>query len=184
MTTVLQSCRQFCQVYLDDIVIFSKTADEHLQHLQQVLQCLNQSNLKLNPPKCTIAQSTINYLGHTVTSTTITPLNDKINAILNLKEPRTLKEANRFIGGMAWYRKFIPKFAEVAAPIHAITNLTKTNRYKFKWKEPQSKAFHELKKMLTTAPLLLQFPVDSHPVILSTDASDLGIGGVLHQEIN
>ncbi|CAF4346813.1 unnamed protein product, partial [Didymodactylos carnosus] len=122
MTNVLQSCRQFCQVYLDDG--------------------------------------------------------------LNLKEPRTLKEANRFIGGMASYRKFIPKFAEVAAPIHAVTNLTKTNRYKFKWKEPQSKTFHELKRMLITASLLLQFPVDSHPVIPSTDASDLGIGGVLHQEIN
>jgi hypothetical protein len=90
MSTVLEPCRPFCQVYLDDIVVFSKSINEHVQHLHQVLQCLYQNNLKLNPSKCMIAQPKIDYLGHTITSTTITPLNEKIDAILRLKEPRTL----------------------------------------------------------------------------------------------
>ncbi|CAF1105827.1 unnamed protein product, partial [Didymodactylos carnosus] len=179
MSTVLQSCRQFCPVYLDDIIIFSSTVEEHLDHLQKVLECLNRNNLKLDPLKCSIVQSKINYLDHTITASVIIPWNDKINAILKLKEPRTLKQANHFIGALSWYRKFIPRFAEVAASIHAITNLTKKNRHKFKWNQKQSQAFYELKKMLTTARLLLQFPDDSKPLILSTDASNLGVGGVL-----
>ncbi|CAF4395313.1 unnamed protein product, partial [Didymodactylos carnosus] len=160
MNTVLEPCRDYCQVYLDDIVIPSKSMEDHLLHVQQVLEKLNISNLKLNPPKCSLAQSQINYLRHTITATTITPLNEKINAILNLKEPRTLKEANRFIGGIAWYRK-----------------------YKFKWGHEQSLAFHKLKTMLTTEPLILKYPVDTKPLMLSTDASKIGIGGVLYQEI-
>ncbi|CAF0823357.1 unnamed protein product [Didymodactylos carnosus] len=184
MSTVLQTCRSYCQVYLDDIVVFSRSIEEHVQHLYQVLECLLQNNLKLNPPKCTIAQPKIDYLGHTITETTVTPLNDKINAILRLKEPRTLEEANHFLGAIAWYRKFIPKFAEIAAPIHAVTNLTKKNRHKFKWQEQQSNSFYELQEKLTTAPLLLQFPNDKYPLILSTDASNKGIGGVLRQEID
>ncbi|CAF1321574.1 unnamed protein product [Didymodactylos carnosus] len=184
MSTVLESCRHFCEVYLDDIVIFSKTAEEHLDHVYKVLQCLRQNNTKLNPPKCSIAQPKIDYLGHSITATTISPLNEKINAILKLQEPRTLKEANRFIGAIAWYRKFIKRFAEVAAPIHSVTNLTKKTRHKFRWGDDQFLAFHQLKNMRTTAPLLLQFSIEGKPLILSTDASDVGIGGVLQQEID
>ncbi|CAF1522730.1 unnamed protein product [Didymodactylos carnosus] len=142
---------------------------EHLAHIQKVLECLNRNNLKLNPLKCSTAQTKISYLGHTITASAIIPLNDKINAILRLKEPRTLKEANQFIGVLSSYRKFIPRFPEVAAPIHAITNLTTKNRHKFKCEQKQSKIFYELNKMLTTAPLLLQFPDDSKPLILSGD---------------
>ncbi|CAF1525917.1 unnamed protein product [Rotaria sp. Silwood1] len=111
-------------------------------------------------------------------------MNEKIEAILRIQEPRTLAQANRFLGSLGWYRKFLPKFAEVAAPIHAVTNLTRPNRRKFKWQTAQSKAFHQLKEMLTTEPLFLHFPVDDLPVVLTTDASDIGIGGVLQQEIN
>ncbi|CAF0758678.1 unnamed protein product [Didymodactylos carnosus] len=184
MSTALESCRQFCQVYLDDIVVFSKSYDQHLVHMKKVFECLKENNLQLNPSKCSIAHSNIDCLGYTITKKTITPLNDKINAILKLSEPRTLKQANKSIGAIAWYRKFIKKFAEVAAPIHAVTNLTKANRHKFRRTKDQSAAFYELKKMLTTAPLLLNFLDDSRPIILSTDLSDYGIGGVLQREIN
>ena len=85
---------------------------------------------------------------------------------------------------MNWYRKFIPHFATVAAPIHAVTNLTKANRRKFHWKFAQSKAFHSLKQFLINTPLFLRFPVDNVPLILTTDASNVGIGGVLQQEID
>ncbi|CAF4585648.1 unnamed protein product, partial [Didymodactylos carnosus] len=101
MNNVLEPCRHFSQVYLDDIIIFSKITEEHIIHVHEVLGKLSANNLKINPPKCSLARQQIDYLGHTITATSITPLNDKIKAILDLKEPRTLREANRFIGGIS-----------------------------------------------------------------------------------
>ncbi|CAF4135629.1 unnamed protein product [Didymodactylos carnosus] len=184
MINTLKSCRSFCLVYLDDIIVFSNSFDEHLDHLNQVFTALRDKQIVLNPPKCEIAVQKINYLGHTITKDTVTPMNDRIKAILEIKEPRTLPQANKFIGALSWYRKFLPHFATLAAPIHTVTNLTKANRHKFKWKEEQRKAFNNLKQILTSQPLFLNFPVDNKPLILTTDASAIGIGGVLQQEVN
>ena len=184
MTDILKSCRPFCLVYLDDIVVFSKSFPDHLQHLRSVFSALQDKNIVLNPPKCELAVQQINYLGHTINKHSIKPMKDKIDAILQIQEPRTLAQANRFLGSLGWYRKFLPNFADVAAPIHAVTNLTKPNRKKFKWETAQSKAFHKLKEMLITEPLFLHFPIDNLPLILTTDASDIGIGGILQQEVN
>lgn len=184
MTDTLKSCRLFSLVYLDDIIVFSKSFEEHLHHLEKVLAALQAKSLVLNPPKCVFAVAQIDYLGHTVSHTKITPMKEKIQAILDIKEPRSLAQANKFIGSLNWYRKFIPNFASVAAPLHAVTNLTKDKRYKFKWKYAQSNAFHELKRMLVTAPLFLHYPVEGVPLILTTDASGIGIGGVLQQEVD
>ncbi|CAF1458242.1 unnamed protein product [Rotaria sordida] len=111
-------------------------------------------------------------------------MKEKIEAILAIHEPRSLAQANKFIGALSWYRKFIPHFATIAAPIHAVTNLTKDRRNKFQWKYAQSKAFHDLKQMLISKPLFLHYPVNNVPLMLTTDASAIGIGGVLQQEID
>ncbi|CAF1471289.1 unnamed protein product, partial [Rotaria magnacalcarata] len=182
MTDTLKSCRQFCLVYLDDIIVFSKSFPDHLDHLRRVFLALQTKNLVLNPSKCQIAAQKIDYLGHTISKDCIKPMKDKIVAILRINEPRTLGQANRFVGALGWYRKFLPNFATIAAPIHAVTNLTKSNRRKFKWQHAQSEAFRQLKKMLTNEPLFLHYPVDELPLILTTDASDIGIGGVLQQK--
>lgn len=184
MSDTLQSCRQFSFVYLDDIIVFSKSPDEHFNHLKQVFSALLSKQFVLNPPKCEIMVSTIDYLGHTIDATTISPLDEKIQAIINIKEPDTLARANKFLGALSWYRKFIPKFATLAAPINTVTNLTKQDRRKFKWSSEQSEAFHKLKQLLTTTPLFLHFPLNEHPLILTTDASNFAIGGVLQQEVN
>ena len=184
MSNTLKSCRQFCFVYLDDIIVFSKTYKDHINHLEQVFFALLTKRFVLNPPKCQILMPTINYLGHTITEKTVTPLSEKIQAIVDIKEPHTSAQANKFIGALSWYRKFLPNFATVAAPIHAVTNLNKKDRRKFKWSMEQSVAFYRLKQMLFIAPLFLHFPVDNQPLILTTDASNIGIGGVLQQEID
>jgi hypothetical protein len=184
MNNILGTFSDFCLVYLDDIVIFSRDFDEHLRHLNKVLHALREHNLILHPNKCEIAKQTIEYLGHLISSTSIKPLPDKIKSILSLPEPRTLAQANRFIGSLSWYRKFIPGFSSIAAPIHAITNLSKSHRYKFKWGLEQSQSFADLKRLITSTPLFLNFPDDSYPVLLSTDASKVGVGGILYQEIN
>ena len=184
MSNTLKSCRSFALVYLDDIIVFSTSYEDHLIHLEKVFTALQDRNFVLNPPKCELFATQINYLGHTISKTIITPMDDKIKAILDMKEPRTLAAANKFIGALSWYRKFLPSFATAAAPIHAVTNLTKTNRHIFSSKFAQSKAFEELKQLLVSKPLFLHYPVDNHPVILTTDASAIGIGGVLQQKID
>ena len=184
MNDTLKSCRSFSLVYLDDIVVFSTTYHEHLDHLRQVFLALSDKNFVLNPPKCELCVQRINYLGHTVSATSITPLSEKIETILSMKEPATLAEANKFIGALNWYRKFIPEFALTASPIYSVTNLTQKNRRNFHWRFAQSQAFHQIKKMLTSAPLFLHFPIDDTPLILTTDASGIGLGGVLQQEVD
>lgn len=184
MTDALKSCRTFTLVYLDDIVVFSSSFDEHLIHLEQVFIALQAKTIVLNPPKCTLVTTQIDYLGHTVSSTFVKPNNEKIQAILDIPEPKTLAQANKFLGALSWYRKFLPNFATVAAPIHAITNLPKSLRHKFKWSSIHSESFHQLRHLLTSTPLFLHFPVNEHPLILTTDASNVGLGGVLQQQIN
>ncbi|CAF2669091.1 unnamed protein product [Rotaria sp. Silwood2] len=168
MNKVLSSCTDFSLVYLDDIIIFSRTYDEHLIHLKQILNALQLHNLIVNSTKCELVKQTMEYLGHVINSTTITPLPDKIKSISLLPEPKSLAQANRLIGALSWYRKFIPRFASIVAPIHAVTNLTKSNRHKFKWGSEQSKAFRDLKHLLISSPLFLNFPDDTQPVLLSS----------------
>ena len=184
MTNTLASCRQFALVYLDDIIVFSRTYDDYISHLTQVFIALSNRNFVLNPPKCTILASQINYLGHTISEKIISPLKEKIQAILDIKEPRLLSQANKFLGALSWYRKFFPNFATTAAPIHAVTNLTKNNRHKFQWKFAQSQSFKQLKQMLTSVPLFLHYPMKDKPLILTTNASGIGIGGVLQQGVD
>lgn len=183
MAEVLAPCRHFSLVYIDDIVVFSRSFDEHVDHMQQLLSMLSKYNFQLNPPKCNLFQRQIDYLSHIISEDGFRPNNEKIKAIMNLREPSTLVEANKFLGGLAWYKKFIPRFSSIAAPIHKVTNLTKENRKKFRWEQPQHEAFLQLKQFLITSPLFLDYPNDNYPLILTTDASKVGIGGTLQQNI-
>ncbi|CAF1290336.1 unnamed protein product [Rotaria magnacalcarata] len=98
MTDTLKSCRLFSLVYLDDIIIFSKSFDEHLHHIECVLSAMQTKNSVLNPPKCVFATNQIDYLGHTISQRHIIPMKEKIEAILQIAEPRSLAHANKFIG--------------------------------------------------------------------------------------
>ena len=184
MMNTLKSCRSFSLVYLDDIIIFSLSFDEHIQHLTYVLTALQAKSIILNPSKCTLAVPQIDYLGHLICKHRLQPSEEKISAILKIAEPRTLTQANNFLGALGWYRKFIPNFATIAAPIHAITNLVKAHRHKFRWTSVHTAAFNQLKQLLISTPLFLHYPVPDTPLILTTDASNFGIGGVLQQQVN
>jgi hypothetical protein len=116
---------------LDDIVIFSITFAEHFQHVTFVLGILSKAKLVLTVSKCEIDMKQIIFLGHMVSATSITPATDAIQAILNVQEPQTRKQANQFLGGLVYYQKFVPHFAHLAAPIHKMNNLTKNKRHLF-----------------------------------------------------
>ncbi|CAF4027267.1 unnamed protein product [Rotaria sordida] len=184
MSNILLSCKKFCLIYLDDILIYSDSFTQHMDHLNQVLDILNKHKFQLNPQKCELAKTVIDYLGHTISIQGIKPLQERIEKILAIPQPTTLNQANAFIGAIGWYRKFINDYAKIAAPILAVTNLTKNNKHNFKWEESQREAFDQLKTAITSEPLFLTYPDPNAPLILSTDASDYCIGGVLYQEIN
>ncbi|CAF4869629.1 unnamed protein product, partial [Rotaria socialis] len=91
--------------------------------------------------------------GHTISTQGVKPLQERIEKILNIPQPTSLHQANAFIGAIGWYRKFIKDYTKIAAPILAVTNLTKQNKFKFKWDTPQKEAFNQLKIAITSQPL-------------------------------
>jgi hypothetical protein len=173
----------YCLVYLDDIIIFSKSFTEHIKHLDATLSTLYEHNFQLNPSKCLFVKQQIDYLGHTIDICGMKPLHDNIKAIKELPLPHepTLKQANEFIGGIGWYRKFIKDFAKIAAPIHSVTNLNKNKQHKFYWGKEQRDAANKLKQIVSGPDLVLEFPDPTGLYVLSTDASNNGLGGVLKQ---
>ncbi|CAF2621992.1 unnamed protein product [Rotaria sp. Silwood2] len=184
MSNLLLPCKTFSLVYLDDILIYSDSFQQHLDHLNQVLTILNKHKFQLNPQKCELVRTTIDYLGHTISNQGIKPLQERIQKILDIPQPVSLNQANAFIGAIGWYRKFIKDYTKIAAPILAVTNLMKKHKFKFKWDSSQREAFDKLKMAITSEPLFLNYPDAHAPLILATDASDYCVGGVLYQEIN
>lgn len=184
MSDLLSPCKEFCLVYLDDVLIYSSSFDQHVNHLNQVLALLNTHKFQLNPQKCEFVHSTINYLGHVVSGAGIQPLPERIDKILGIPQPTSLDQANAFIGALGWYKKFIKNFSHLAAPILSVTNLTRSNKHKFRWDTDQQDSFVRLKTAITSGPLFLSYPDPDAPLILATDASDNCIGGVLYQDID
>jgi transposase InsO family protein len=171
-------------VYLDDILIFSNSFDDHMVHLHEVFNVLSDHQFTLNPDKCSLAKQSIDFLSHTITKDSIVPSKERIQAILDIPQPTTLAQANRFIGKIGWYRKFIKSFAQIAAPIHKVTNKTKNKKKEFYWNDEQIQAANKLKQVLTEEPLVLKYPHPTASFILATDASEYAIGGTLKQVIN
>ncbi|KAL6421457.1 hypothetical protein ACFW04_012928 [Cataglyphis niger] len=163
-------------VYLDDIIIISKTFDDHLRLLTEVFRRLRDARLRLNPEKCKFCVDQLKYLGHVVDRKGIRTDPEKVSAIANWPEPRTVKQVRQFLGMASWYRRFIANFSTIAAPL---TNLTKKNA-KWKWGVEETTAFRELKKTLVSAPVLA-CPDFARRFVLQTDATASGLGAVLTQ---
>ena len=163
--------------YLDDILIFSSGVEAHLEHLRKVFLRLREAKLKLKASKCSFFKKHIQYLGHLVSGDGIEPLPEKLEAVENMPPPKTPKEVRQFLGLVGYYRKFVPKFADIARPL---TNLTKQD-IKFEWSEKCQKTFQLLKDMLLKEPVL-KYPDPSKPYTLFTDASKYAWACVLTQE--
>ena len=163
-------------VYIDDILIFSKSFEEHLHHLHLVFSNLRQAKLKLNPGKCNFATGTVKYLGHIISKDGIRVNPENTNKVRNFPTPRNVKEVRSFLGMANYYRKFVKDYARVASPL---TALLKKNQ-KFQWTPACEKSFDQLKNKLTSAPLLA-FPKLDQPFILTTDASEYANGYILSQ---
>ena len=161
--------------YLDDIIISSKNELEHLEHLE-VFHQLRQAGLKMKHSKCDFFKSQIHYLGHLISADGISPLPDKLDTIKHMPTPKDVKEIKQFLGLTGYYRKFIPRFADISQPL---TQLTKKET-KFVWTPECQKSFELLKSFLCHEPIL-KYADTSKPHTLYTEASKYGWAGVLTQ---
>ena len=179
-----------CLLYLDEIVVFSRTYEEHLEKLQKVFQRLEDKGLKLKPSKCKLFQKSIKYLGHIVSEDGVATDPEKIKTVKEWPIPSTAAELHSFLGFVGFYRRFILQFAKVAKPLQdalfntGIQNSKKGARHKaaaLVWGPEQHKSFLNMINLCTTSPVLT-FADISKPFKLYTDASMEGLGAVLNQE--
>ena len=174
---VLMGCSGFAMGYLDDIIIFSKTEEEHLQHLEEIFIRLRKFGLKMKHEKCCFFKKHIQYLGHLVSENGFEPLPEKLESIRKMPAPRTAKEVKQFLGLIGYYRKFVPHFADISQPLTKLTH----HNVVFEWTDQCSKAFNHLRELLMEYPIL-RYPDPKQGYILYTDASGIGWSGVLTQE--
>lgn len=176
----------FIFVYIDDILIASKTEDEHQNHLKILFERLVQYGINIKPSKCVFGVPSLDFLAHKISKNGIIPSENKIKAIVEFPAPTSIRQTQRFIGMVNYYHRFLPNLAENLAPIYDyLTNLDKTPKSsrKFSWSEPCNSAFNNIKTDLGSVTLLV-YPSDTKPLSLTTDASDIAIGSTLEQLSN
>ena len=169
----------FTIAYLDDLIIYSETEQEHIEHIREVFVRLREADLKLKRKKCEFFKKELKYLGHIIDKRGVRPDDDKLESIRSLERPTNVTEVRSFIGMCSFYRKFIQNFSKIAEPL---TKLTRKHS-SFEWNLECQHAFDELKSKLGSAEILA-FPDLTKDYILYTDASDSCIGAVLAQNFD
>ena len=177
MSVVLEGLESFASAYMDDVLIFSETIEDHVKHISMVFDRLRKAGLRLKRSKCDFFKKELNYLGHVISEQGIRPNPDKVAAIKDLDAPQTVREVRSFVGMASFYRRYIPEFSDLVEPL---TKLTKKHA-RFEWSGLCRSSFDVLKQKLCSPPILA-FPDPTKPYILYTDASDTCIGALLSQE--
>ena len=176
MTYILKDFN-FTIAYLDNIIIFSKTLQEHLLHIRMVFEKLKSANLSMKKSKCSFLSKEIQYLGHILSATGIRPLPAKTHAIQHMQPPTTPKQVRAFLGLVRYYRKFIKGFTKIAKPLTLLTR----QQVKFGWTPEHHSTFLHLKEAIVQAPIL-HYPNPDKRYIVYTDASDDACRAQLSQE--
>ena len=175
---VLKGCN-FAMGYLDNIIIYSRSEKEHLKHLEEIFIRLKAAGLKLKLEKCCFFKKHIQYLGHLISVEGIQPLPEKLESIAKMPAPKNPKEVKQFLGLVGYYRKFIPRFADIS---RVLTQLMKKD-VEFKWTPECKNCFQILKEFLQQAPIL-NYPDHHISYTLYTDESKYAYAGVLTQNNN
>ena len=173
----------YCLIYLDDVIVFSWTEEEHLERMRAVFDCLREHGLKLKPSKCDMFKTEINYLAHHVSKKGVLPSKKNLEAIAECPPPDTYTKVKSFVGLVGHYRCFIKGFANIATPQYDLTSRENKDKKSEHLDLPPEahKAFDHLKATCLQAPIL-SFPDLSKPFLLETDASGKGLGAVLSQK--
>ena len=179
MSTVLTGLNSFAFIYLDYVLVFTETYDDHLHHLNTVFEKFQKPSLKIKLSKCQFFKTHLHYLGHRISANGLEPLPAKLEAIKNLAPTRNVDKAHQILGLLGYYRSFVPAFANITLPI---TSLLKKNT-PFVLSDKCQLALEYLKEILYNKPLL-QFPDPNKPYILYTDASNNAYSGILCQPVD
>ena len=172
----------YCLIYLDDVIVFSDTPEEHLWRMRVVFDRLCEHGLKLKPSKCEVFKSEINYLAHHVSQKGVLPSKKNLESIAQCPPPDTYTIVKSFVGLVGHYRCFIKGFAKIAAPLYDLTSGNNKDKSEHVDLSPEArKAFDRLKAACLQAPIL-SFPDFNKPFLLETDASRRGLGAVLSQK--
>lgn len=166
----------FVVVYLDDILIFSKTLEEHKEHVHKVLKKLQDAKLLVEPEKSKFHVQEVDFLGHTIRPNEISMEKSKVEAVKDWPQPKNVKDVQSFLGFANYYRRFIKDFGKIATPLHELTR--KDN--KWEWDNEAQEAFTQIKESILSEPVLATFDPDK-PVELETDASDFALGAQVGQ---
>ena len=166
-----------CEAYIDDVIIYSNTWDDHLRIMRKFFNILAKANLTVNLAKSDFCHATVKYLGHKVGQGFLTPITAKVEAISRFPIPTHKKELMRFLGIAGFYRKFCPNFSSVVGPL---TNLLQ-KKVNFSWTKDCDESFKKIKCVLMNTPVLSAPNFDTQ-FMLTVDASDIGIGAALFQE--
>lgn len=168
-----------CVVYLDDIIVFGRTLEEHNSNLALVLEQIGKANLKLKPSKCAFAVDEVVYLGHRINKNGVGTDHSKVEAIGRISTPTDRVKLRRFLGACSFYRRFVKNFSQIALPLYKLTS----SKVDFVWTDVHQSSFDELKRALTNTPMLVS-PNFSLPFRIYCDASKLGgaMGAVLEQD--
>ena len=149
MQKILSGLGSFCNVYIDDTLIFSRNFDEQWLHLQELFGRLERCSLKLHPQKCQLALLEVEYLGHIVSAEGVCLNSIKIDAVRKFPMPTCVKAVREFIGLCSYHRKFVPDFSTITSPLHQLFR----KNVPFEWTEACQEAFQQLKELLTPPPL-------------------------------
>nr|BAH80065.1 putative retrotransposon protein [Oryza sativa Indica Group] len=168
---------KFVVVFIDDILIYSKTKEEHEEHLRLALEKLREHQLYAKFSKCEFWLSEVKFLGHVISSGGVAVDPSNVESVLSWKQPKTVSEIRSFLGLAGYYRRFIENFSKIARPMTRLLQ----KEVKYKWTESCEQSFQELKKRLVTAPVLI-LPDSRKGFQVYCDASRLGLGCVLMQE--
>ena len=181
MDKILRPHQDYAGAYIDDVIIYSRSWQEHLRHLEAVLDELRSANLTVNAKKCRVGMTETDFLGFTVGRGCIKPQERKVQRIKEWPRPITKRQVKSFLGLLSYYQKFIDNYSTVAAPLYDLTRQREPHHVK--WTIETEEAFTLLKEAMCHQPVLIT-PDFNHPFLLHTDASGTGIGAVLSQVIN
>ena len=171
----------FVLCYIDDIVIYSKTFEDHLKHIELAFKRLEEFNLKLQPKKCVFLPKLTKFLGYIISENGIEPDTEKIQSVKDFPTPKNQRQVRAFLGLSGYYRSMIKNYAKVAKPLtNLLKHVSSTKNSPVEWTENCELAFLKLKESLTSKPILAHYK-QGDPLILYTDASDFAMGWVLHQ---
>ena len=177
MEKVLASCKGFARVYIDDVLVYSDSWEEHMNHITKVLSALCAAGLTAKPAKCQWGRKYLDYLGHRVGGGQLCVPEYRVQAMKDYLQPVTRKDLRAFLGSVGYYRRFIDGFAKLSSSLTPATSVRAPGR--IQWTPDMLDAFHSLRKSLCNF-CVLNVPCSHDKFILHTDASGRGIGSVLN----